>query len=454
MRLVFLILFSLPTIDLKAETAFPRVLSSSVNNEVHTQDQTEKKVTQGFGVKRSVKRVVNSTRGARALAKSHTVLSPTLENPVTTPQSEVQSKKKNKPLYSNQIKPAPKRENSTNILSVQGQKDNNSPYSFHRNDITYHPSIKAFIRQLYTYSTAGGPLGITAKLYRMISHQPLQPFDTGPNSTSPQLLNACDTFSAADKNDPDTLIESDTLQHSVVSDNDQISPVSMGQTKTPPDSESFSIPRPDTSQVPSPSALSTFSVNELMEYPQLPDRVKKLIYSVLSDQISLSEETNRRKAQEINQQQIHSIILQLLKTSNNPELLSKFKRQNSCFGADFRVIPVTTHRLGSIEFDPLRPGDLLLWTCTHAVKNQNQPCISHLSLYLGRRKKDGKPVMAGLIKNFTGDGFYQYRTKVVEFALLGKSNLQNYPTAPVLVGYCPIPGLWQNQERNQIQRIR
>lgn len=67
------------------------------------------------------------------------------------------------------------------------------------------------------------------------------------------------------------------------------------------------------------------------------------------------------------------------------------------------------------ESRSLRPGDLLFWTGTYDV--QREIPISHVMLFLGTEKKNGKPVMWGASDGRTYDGKQRYGVSVFDFRL-------------------------------------
>lgn len=64
-------------------------------------------------------------------------------------------------------------------------------------------------------------------------------------------------------------------------------------------------------------------------------------------------------------------------------------------GGALTSIPKSTDSLEAEPFDDLKPGDLLFWSGTYQPSDGRAVPVSHVQIYLGREKKDGKAVMIG-----------------------------------------------------------
>jgi cell wall-associated NlpC family hydrolase len=87
------------------------------------------------------------------------------------------------------------------------------------------------------------------------------------------------------------------------------------------------------------------------------------------------------------------------------------------------------------SFSALKPGDLLFWTGTYTPKDARKTPITHVAIYLGREKSDGRQIMINATDGRSyrgvkanGYGVYDFRIP----AATAKSKL---------VGYGPAPGL-------------
>jgi len=82
----------------------------------------------------------------------------------------------------------------------------------------------------------------------------------------------------------------------------------------------------------------------------------------------------------------------------------------------------------------LKPGDLLFWEGTYNVGKRNPP-TSHVMIYLGKQKSNGKPVMVGASSGRYYAGRARHGVSVFDF------DLPRRGSSSVFVGYGPVPGL-------------
>jgi cell wall-associated NlpC family hydrolase len=95
-----------------------------------------------------------------------------------------------------------------------------------------------------------------------------------------------------------------------------------------------------------------------------------------------------------------------------------------------------TENVGSLAdpaFSALRPGDLVFWSGTYETGKPRQPPISHVMLYLGRRKADGKPIVFGASDGRTYEGKKRCGVSVFDFVLPKAGDKS------ALYGYGPLP---------------
>jgi len=89
------------------------------------------------------------------------------------------------------------------------------------------------------------------------------------------------------------------------------------------------------------------------------------------------------------------------------------------------------------KFAELKPGHLLFWTGTYDTPSRTSR-VSHVMLYLGKRLKDGAPLIFGASDGRTYEGQKRCGVSVFDF------KIPNKKSKPALLGYGAIPGI-ENQ---------
>jgi cell wall-associated NlpC family hydrolase len=101
--------------------------------------------------------------------------------------------------------------------------------------------------------------------------------------------------------------------------------------------------------------------------------------------------------------------------------------------------PVVSKSADSVEFSDLLPGDLMFWTGTYDT-SRDVP-ISHVMLYLGREKTDGKRIMVGASDGRSYNGIQRWGVSVFDFKMPKPDAANGEKTKVDFVGYARIPGL-------------
>lgn len=83
----------------------------------------------------------------------------------------------------------------------------------------------------------------------------------------------------------------------------------------------------------------------------------------------------------------------------------------------------------------LQPGDLLFWSGTYAATDGRKHNITHVAIYLGLEKKDGRPVMINATDGRSYRGVQANGYGVYDFRLPSVGSKSKF------VGYGPPPGL-------------
>lgn len=79
-----------------------------------------------------------------------------------------------------------------------------------------------------------------------------------------------------------------------------------------------------------------------------------------------------------------------------------------------------TEHVGTLAdqaFSALKPGDLLFWTGTYETSSPREVPVTHVMIYLGKRREGGKPVVFGASDGRTFDGARRNGVSVFDFPL-------------------------------------
>ena len=99
------------------------------------------------------------------------------------------------------------------------------------------------------------------------------------------------------------------------------------------------------------------------------------------------------------------------------------------------LVPEGTTSFEAEVFASLRPGDLLFWSGTYTPTDGRTNKITHVQMYLGREKEDGRQVMIGASDGRSYRGIQRNGFGVFDFRLPRKGSKGRF------VGFGPPPGL-------------
>lgn len=180
-----------------------------------------------------------------------------------------------------------------------------------------------------------------------------------------------------------------------------------------------------------PAKVSSLTPDQLQEFDSLSPEIQKILRIALDLTTKNLTYTYGSASPDNGGMDCSGTIHYILKAagiSNPPRQADTFylwAEKNS------RLHPVSAFSLDSPQFQHLKPGDLLFWSGTYPIKRKIP--VTHVMIYLGKRKSDGKPVMVGASDGRPYDGSARNGVSVFDFRLPSKKSKSRF------VGYAPIP---------------
>lgn len=184
-----------------------------------------------------------------------------------------------------------------------------------------------------------------------------------------------------------------------------------------------------------PAVVASIREQDLAEFDAQPDPVKKLIRQSLELTRENLAYTYGSDSPARGGMDCSGTICHLLKTQNiqdAPRMAHTTYLWLESAGNLRKLSRV--HDPAHPDLQRLRPGDLLFWEGTYKVKDRNPP-ISHVMLYLGSLKSDGRGVLFGASSGRYFRGKRIHGVSVFDFSVPGEKSTSK------LVGYGPVPGL-------------
>jgi cell wall-associated NlpC family hydrolase len=187
---------------------------------------------------------------------------------------------------------------------------------------------------------------------------------------------------------------------------------------------------------PKPAQVSSFSTDDIEHFDDYPPALQKLI-SYASELTRKSLTYTFASSDPANGgMDCSGTIYHLLKHDG----LKEPPRQSDemCRWVMKHAVLHRTENAASLKspsFASLEPGDLLFWTGTYQAAPQRTLPITHVMLYLGKRKSDGKPIVFGASDGRSYDGQRRCGVSVFDFVLPKKDGKAAF------YGYGEIPNL-------------
>lgn len=201
------------------------------------------------------------------------------------------------------------------------------------------------------------------------------------------------------------------------------------------------LPKSPNDPAPKPANVGTLSTADLTGFEAFPSELKPLITEALALTQKKLTYTFGSSDPDRGGMDCSGTIYRLLQNHK----LTDAPRQSDelCLWVKAKStlhLTPTADTLDHAEFAALQPGDLLFWQGTYAANERKLP-ISHVMLYLGKRKSDGKPVIFGASDGRRYEGQSCCGVSVFDFEL-------PKPGGKVcFYGYGPVPGLCKEEIR-------
>ena len=201
------------------------------------------------------------------------------------------------------------------------------------------------------------------------------------------------------------------------------------------------VPKAPNQPQPKPAAVSTLAVSDLRDFDAFPSEVKSLITEALALTQRKLTYTFGSSDPKRGGMDCSGTIYRLLQDHKLPD--APRQSDELCLWVKAKStlhLTPTAAALDHAEFAALQPGDLLFWTGTYATSERKLP-ISHVMLYLGKRKADGKPVIFGASDGRRYEGQSRCGVSVFDFELPKAGGKATF------YGYGPVPGLTKEEIR-------
>lgn len=211
---------------------------------------------------------------------------------------------------------------------------------------------------------------------------------------------------------------------------ESISDAASSQPEDQPAAVSTPSP-PAAESTPPPKRTSTISGAELEGFDLYPTRVKKLILAAL-DLTSRGLDYTYGSADPSQGGLDCSGFIHWLLTSQGIKGVPRSSNEQYAWTRKKgRFYAVLTRGGSTFELDDLQPGDLLFWTGTYET-TRDIP-VTHVMVYLGKLKKNGRMVMAGASEGRVFRGEPRYGVSVFDFKPGGREGEKGF------IGYGRIP---------------
>lgn len=206
-----------------------------------------------------------------------------------------------------------------------------------------------------------------------------------------------------------------------------------GKTEAPPKKDTPAKAEEKTN-VPTPAAVSTVSIEDISGFAKYPKQIQSLVQSAMAlTRLELGylygSHDPTKGGMDCSGTVYHTLHFQGLKDvpRQSDEMCNWVEKKTQ-----LHLTPTATS-FDSDEFDALKPGDLLFWTNTTETKRKLP--VTHVMIYLGKLKKNGKRVVFGASDGRYFQGERHSGVSVFDFSLPRAESPSHF------YGYGAVPGL-------------
>ena len=196
-----------------------------------------------------------------------------------------------------------------------------------------------------------------------------------------------------------------------------------------------------------PAAVSTIEPTEIEGFDAQPEPIKKLLAASLDLTKKNLTYTYGSADPGAGGMDCSGTIYYLLKQAGFDDVPRDASQQYEWVRQKSHFYAVLSKKQDNVELREMRPGDLLFWTGTYRV--DRDPPVTHVMVYLGKRKKDGARLMFGSSDGRPYDGQRRNGVSVFDFKMPAarSGDAADAVTtaapdhAPDFSGYGPVPGM-------------
>lgn len=204
------------------------------------------------------------------------------------------------------------------------------------------------------------------------------------------------------------------------------------------------VPAPD-GKVPPKAEVSSIATDELKDFASFPSPVQSLIIRAL--ELTTKNLTYRFGSSDpsLGGMDCSGTVYRVLQNHG----IKETPRQSDEM-AEWVKEKTVLHRTEGVKsleddaFQALAPGDLLFWSGTYDPVARKSP-VTHVMLYLGKRAKDGKPVIFGASDGRSYEGQKRCGVSVFDFKIPKPGDKAQF------LGYGPVPGLLKEEVRKVVK---